>query len=112
MNQNTDETLFDNRDGIAVITLNRPHALNALTMGMVDALYEQMGAWANDDSVRAVVIRGAGDRAFCAGGDVVAVAESRKDPGNTLREESGCSRMSAARISCRAAPARSACIWR
>ena len=87
MNQTTDETLFDNRDGIAVITLNRPQALNALTMGMVDALYEQMGAWATDDSVRAVVIRGAGDRAFCAGGDVVAVAESRKDPGNTLRED-------------------------
>lgn len=87
MNQNTDETLFENRDGIAVITLNRPQALNALTMGMVDALYQQMGEWATDDSVRAVVIRGAGDRAFCAGGDVRAVAESRNDPDSTLTQD-------------------------
>ncbi|MEX2616584.1 MAG: enoyl-CoA hydratase/isomerase family protein [Alphaproteobacteria bacterium] len=86
MNRNTD-VLFDNRDGIAVITLNRPQALNALTMAMVDTLYDRMAEWAVDESVRAVVIRGAGDRAFCAGGDVVAVAESRNEPGNTLRED-------------------------
>jgi enoyl-CoA hydratase len=76
----TGDVLFDNRDGVAVITLNRPHALNALTMDMVDALYGQLADWADDDSVRMVVIRGAGERAFCAGGDVRAVCEARGQP--------------------------------
>ncbi|MEH6719781.1 MAG: enoyl-CoA hydratase/isomerase family protein [Aurantimonas endophytica] len=52
------------------ITLNRPQALNALTHGMVVAIEAALRAWASDDRVALVVIDAAGDRAFCAGGDI------------------------------------------
>ena len=64
------EILFDVRDGIAEVTLNRPRALNALTLDMIRVFGPQLKAWERDDSVRAVVVRGAGDKAFCAGGDI------------------------------------------
>lgn len=55
---------------LAVITLNRPQVLNALSDQMFTALYEQLQRWAIDPSIGAVVIRGAGTKAFCAGGDL------------------------------------------
>ena len=67
------EVLFS-RDGVAgVITLNRPKVLNALTFGMVRAIYPQLVAWAADDAVRLVIIEAAGEKAFCAGGDIRAL---------------------------------------
>jgi enoyl-CoA hydratase len=71
----TEDVLFHREGPIGVVTLNRPKALNALTLPMVRAIDPQLAAWADDDGIEAVVIRGAGDRAFCAGGDVRAVAE-------------------------------------
>jgi len=53
-----------------LITLNRPKALNALDQDMCLAIDDALKVWAKDDSITAVIIRGAGDRAFCAGGDV------------------------------------------
>ncbi|MEL0022362.1 MAG: enoyl-CoA hydratase/isomerase family protein, partial [Rickettsiales bacterium] len=64
------ESLFELRDGIAEVTLNRPRALNALTLDMVRIFDPQLAAWESDDAIRAVVVRGAGERAFCAGGDI------------------------------------------
>jgi enoyl-CoA hydratase len=61
---------------LGLLTLNRPAALNALTHGMIDALAAQLSAWVVDDAVRCVAIRGEGDRAFCAGGDIRAVQQS------------------------------------
>lgn len=58
---------------IGIITLDRPKALNALDLAMIRTLDPVLDDWAADPEVRAVVIRGAGDRAFCAGGDVRAV---------------------------------------
>ncbi len=52
------------------VTLNRPEALNALTYDMAMALADQLRAWATDDTVRVVIIDAAGDKAFCAGGDI------------------------------------------
>lgn len=69
------EILFDQEGPIGVITLNRPKALNALTLSQVRALNPKLAEWASEPSVAAVVIQGAGERAFCAGGDVRAVAE-------------------------------------
>ncbi|MCE9648871.1 MAG: enoyl-CoA hydratase/isomerase family protein [Parvibaculum sp.] len=67
------EVIFT-RDGVAgVITLNRPKALNALTLGMVRAIHPQLKAWAADDAVKLVVVEGAGEKAFCAGGDIRAL---------------------------------------
>lgn len=68
------EILFDRRGRIGLITLNRPQALNALSLGMIDAMTAQLRRWADDDGVAAVVVRGAGGRAFCAGGDVAGLA--------------------------------------
>jgi enoyl-CoA hydratase len=61
---------------LGLLTLNRPAALNALTHGMIDALAAQLSVWVVDDAVRCVAIRGEGDRAFCAGGDIRAVQQS------------------------------------
>ncbi len=52
------------------VTLNRPAALNALTAEMASALQTSLDAWRDDDAVALVVIDAAGDRAFCAGGDI------------------------------------------
>ena len=60
---------------VGLITLNRPKALNALDQPMCLAIDAALKAWAKDDRVAAIVIRGAGDRAFCAGGDVRTVRE-------------------------------------
>ena len=55
---------------VGLITLNRPKALNALDQEMCLAIDAALKLWAKDDGITAVIIRGAGDRAFCAGGDV------------------------------------------
>lgn len=61
---------FDKHDGVATLTLNRPDALNAVNLAMRDELWETLRAVRDDPDVRVVVLRGAGDRAFCAGADV------------------------------------------
>ncbi len=60
---------------IAVLTLDRPDKLNAMADPMWDELYAHLGTIAQDDSVRAVILTGAG-RAFCSGGDVGGMARS------------------------------------
>jgi len=74
-----DEVLFEKRGAVGIITLNRPKALNALTLAMVRAMRAQLDAWAADSAVACVVIRGAGERAFCAGGDIRAAAQSGRE---------------------------------
>jgi len=71
----TDDVLFETRGAIGLITLNRPKALNALNIPMIDAIEPRLVGWAADPGIAAVVIRGAGDRAFCAGGDLRALYE-------------------------------------
>lgn len=58
---------------IGVATLNAEKALNALNLQMIDLLQERFTAWENDDSVACVFLQAAGEKAFCAGGDVVAL---------------------------------------
>lgn len=72
------EILFDQRGPVGVITLNRPKALNALTHGMVVAMKAKLDEWAADPAIGCVVVLGEGERAFCAGGDIRAIAESGK----------------------------------
>jgi enoyl-CoA hydratase len=67
------EVLFERRGHLGVITLNRPKAVNALNAGMVEAMLDQLTAWADDDAVATVLVHGAGDRGLCAGGDIVAI---------------------------------------
>lgn len=73
------EVLFEARGNIGLITLNRPKALNSLTHTMAVEIKRQLDEWRTMPSVQAVVVVGAGDKAFCAGGDVVKVTQSYKD---------------------------------
>ena len=68
-----DEVLVETRGGLGIVTLNRPRALNALSLGMIRALDAALIGFAQNDAIGAVVIRGAGEKAFCAGGDVRAL---------------------------------------
>jgi enoyl-CoA hydratase/carnithine racemase len=61
---------------VATVTLNRPAAMNALTLGMIDGLAAWLDTWRTDERVRTIVLRGAGPKAFCAGGDVRNLYES------------------------------------
>ncbi|MGW0181909.1 enoyl-CoA hydratase/isomerase family protein [Nocardia sp. NPDC003345] len=73
------EVLIEQRDGLGLITLNRPKAINALNHSMALAITEQLRAWATDESVRTVAITGAGERGLCAGGDIVAIHHDAKE---------------------------------
>ena len=81
-----DEVLAEVRNHIGHLTLNRPAGLNAITLNMVRSLTSQLQAWADDPQVYAVVLRGAGEKAFCAGGDIRSLYDSFKN-GDTLHED-------------------------
>ena len=80
------EIISELRNGVALITLNRPAALNALSMEMVSSLTTVLRACAVDPDVRAVVIKGAGGKAFCAGGDIRALYQSYR-AGDSLHRD-------------------------
>ena len=80
------ELLEELKDKVAVLTLNRPDRLNAMSPSMLDALLEALPRLAADPEVGVVVLTGAG-RAFCAGGDVKAMAEGREFGGTTLEDK-------------------------
>jgi enoyl-CoA hydratase/carnithine racemase len=67
------EILAHVHSGVATVTLNRPQALNALTLDMLVALRDWLDAWEDEGAIRMVVLRGAGSKAFCAGGDIRAL---------------------------------------
>lgn len=69
---------------LGLILLNRPEALNALTHTMCQALHQQLIQWQADPGIKGVVIRGSGDRAFCAGGDVRAIYAYHHAPDEAL----------------------------
>lgn len=68
------EVLFEKRDHIAYITLNRPHKGNSLTGTMMPVMKQIWGEVRDDPWIRAAIVTGAGDRHFCTGADVDAVA--------------------------------------
>lgn len=77
MNETAEPSLIAKREGIAgTLLMNRPKALNALTLEMIRDFARAIDAWKGDAAVRLVVLEGAGGRAFCAGGDVRAVREA------------------------------------
>lgn len=64
------EVMTEVRGGVAYLTLNRPQALNALSLDMIRAMTAALTRWESDAAVHAVVVAGAGGKAFCAGGDI------------------------------------------
>ncbi len=72
------EVICEKRGEAGLITLNRPRALNALTLNMVREMRRALDAWADDPSITRIIVRGAGDKAFCAGGDIRRLTEALK----------------------------------
>jgi enoyl-CoA hydratase/carnithine racemase len=72
----SDEILFEKKSGLGLITLNRPKALNALNYSMIQSLHKTLQAWELDPEVMVVLIKGEGEKAFCAGGDIRSIHES------------------------------------
>src|SRR5260221_1827321 len=79
----SDTVLLDIKDGIAVLTLSRPHKLNALNYEMIDCLMMRLDAIEVANDVRAVIITGAGARAFSAGADIHEFSASVRQGANT-----------------------------
>ena len=79
------EILFERKGAAGLVTLNRPQALNAVTLGMVRALMRQLQEWRDDPAVTRVVVTAAGGRAFSAGGDIRALYDAGRPAGTTKR---------------------------
>ena len=82
----SDSALFEVVNRIGVITLNRPQVLNALSHEMVRLIADQLDAWRDDDNVAAVLMKGAGEKALCAGGDIRSMYDSHKDGTRTYSD--------------------------
>jgi enoyl-CoA hydratase len=70
------DILFERRGAAGIVILNRPQALNAVTLGMIGALARQLTQWEGDAAVTRVVVTAAGGRAFSAGGDLRALFDA------------------------------------
>ena len=79
------ELLAEIHSGVATVTLNRPAALNALTFGMLQGLAQWLDAWETDERVHTIELRGAGEKAFCAGGDIRALFARFKSGADVFR---------------------------
>ena len=62
-----------NNRNIGVAELNNPKALNALSLPMIRLLYQQLTVWESNSNIALIILKGSGDKAFCAGGDVVSL---------------------------------------
>lgn len=80
------EVLLEKRGCAAVITLNRPKALNALNISMIRTIYPQIKKWEQDPDTSLIIIKGAGEKAFCAGGDIRVITEAGK-AGDSLAQD-------------------------
>jgi enoyl-CoA hydratase/carnithine racemase len=74
------EELNTKTGNLGLLTLNSEKTLNSLTLEMVHILTANLKKWAEDDAIKAVILRGSGDKAFCAGGDVLALYQSATKP--------------------------------
>ena len=72
-------------NGVGLVTLNRPKAINSLNDVMVAGLAKALDDWATDDTVHTVLLSGAGERGLCAGGDIVAIYHSARADGVEAR---------------------------
>jgi enoyl-CoA hydratase/carnithine racemase len=72
------EILIESRGRLGLITLNRPAALNALTLVMIRSMRAALENWAIDPSIATIAIRGSGSKAFCAGGDILTIYRQKQ----------------------------------
>jgi len=83
--EENEDILVSVDNGVGLLTLNRPKAINSLTHGMVTVLASTLKDWENDGSVHTVLLTGAGERGLCAGGDIVDVYNSARGDGVEAR---------------------------
>ena len=83
--QQYENILVSTRPGVGIITLNRPQVLNALSFALVTELDQVLTAMEEEEEIRAIVITGAGDRAFSAGADIHEMAQLSEEE-NTRRQ--------------------------
>jgi enoyl-CoA hydratase len=83
MNQ---QIIIETIQNLGIITLNRPEALNALNTQMCKLITAALLEWEKNDNVKAVLVKGAGERAFCAGGDIVMLHNSGRDQTNEAEQ--------------------------
>ncbi|KPM04577.1 3-hydroxyisobutyryl-CoA hydrolase, mitochondrial-like protein [Sarcoptes scabiei] len=76
MSVSSDEVLFEVKDSKGLIKLNRPKVLNSLNLNMIRLIYSKLCQWDSDPNIKMMIIRSTSEKAFCAGGDVRAIAES------------------------------------
>lgn len=81
------EVILETAGNKGVITLNRPKALNSLNLSMIRKIYPQLKTWNSDPNIKMIIVKGTGDRAFCAGGDVRALVEAHKVGNPSLAED-------------------------
>lgn len=86
MSDHDQEVITRVEGGVGRLTLNRPKALNALTRNMCEIIARELLAWEHDDAVHAVLLDHAGERGFCAGGDIRLLQESGKGDGVDARK--------------------------
>ncbi|XP_068184645.1 3-hydroxyisobutyryl-CoA hydrolase, mitochondrial isoform X1 [Antennarius striatus] len=80
------EVLMQKVGNAGVITINRPQVLNALNLTIIRQMYPQLKNWENDNEINIVIIKGAGGKAFCAGGDIREVTEAGKVGGSLAQD--------------------------
>ena len=85
MGEENEDILVSVENGVGLLTLNRPKAINSLNDVMVAGLAKALDGWEYDDSVHTVLLTGAGERGLCAGGDVVAIYHDAKSGGSQSR---------------------------
>jgi len=78
MSTATDELIIQEKNNVGLITLNRPKALNALTLSMIHSMHPKLQQWEKEtNSVKLVFVKGAGGKAYCSGGDIRAITQER-----------------------------------
>lgn len=90
--------------GVVTVVLNRPGAFNALDLAMARELYDLANRLGGNPDVRAIVLTGSGEKAFCAGGDVASFAAAGEGAGLLLKEVTGYLHMAVTRLSWGSAP--------
>ena len=80
------EILVGVEGAVGRLTLNRPKALHALTLGMCQAMTDALLAWKDDPAIKLVLLDHSGERGFCAGGDIKALADSGRTDGKAARK--------------------------
>ncbi|KAK0739759.1 ClpP/crotonase-like domain-containing protein [Apiosordaria backusii] len=83
-----EDVVFQSLYGLRTIELNRPKKLNALNGSMIRKIAPRLLEWAKSDMANVIVMKGAGDKAFCAGGDVQQLAKWNQDPAINGRKKS------------------------